>query len=83
MQENVIFNEILNKSPVNSINRSDFNVKEQKHCCNSLNEPVWNMRLAVKDASIDEEASFLEVYICDFDGNNAVNLREILKNCFF
>jgi len=38
-----------------------------------LNQPIWQIRLAVKDISIDEEAKYLELYICDFDGNGSVN----------
>lgn len=54
--------------------RSDFTASEQKHCCNMLNQTIWQIRFAVKDVSIDEEAKFLEVYVCDFDGNESVRL---------
>lgn len=39
-----------------------------------LNQTIWQIRFAVKDVSIDEEAKFLEVYVCDFDGNESVRL---------
>jgi hypothetical protein len=54
--------------------RTPFKTNEIRHCCNSVSKAIWQIKLAVKDASIDEEPKHLELFICDFDGNGSVYL---------
>ena len=63
---------------------SNFILDEQKHCCNMANQIIWQIRLAVKDVSIDDEVKFLELYVCDFDGNGSVIYKfyHIYNNSF-